>query len=120
MTRRLVFHALLGCLIELVDNDKGIGVAKSEIERLQFATCALQGLLCGGAPLGASVFQQALGSLSCVRRLDQVLRHAAPPSSVFPPCQRPSDLPRVPYFSAGVQWRERRSPGRRRGMLCEE
>src|SRR6266851_4755885 len=70
-------------MIGRVDNDKGIGVAKSEIERLQFATCALQGLLCGGAPLGASVFQQALGSLSCVRRLDQVLRHAAPPSSVF-------------------------------------
>src|SRR5882762_7857861 len=70
-------------MIGRVDNDKGIGVAKSEIERLQFATCALEGLLCGGAPLGASIFQQALGSLSRVRRLDQVLRHAAPPSSVF-------------------------------------
>src|SRR5216684_8992191 len=107
-------------MIGRVDDYKGIGVAKSEIERLQLAACALQGLLRGVAPLGASVFQQALGPLSRVRRLDQVLRHAAPPSSVFPPCQRPSDLPRVPYFSAAVQWRERRSPGRRRGMLCEE
>src|SRR6266545_270424 len=60
-----------------VHNRKDVGVAEGEVERFELAAKALDQRSGGGHPFRSAVFQQTLGPLSGVGRMEQVFRHTA-------------------------------------------